>query len=140
MNCQKVHKNLIFYFEDGLSVQLRNEIEIHLTECSGCAEYANFLKYEVQDIDYLKSIVASPYLYTRIQGKLESKTIVSKLKWLQPAIITMVIVVSLISGIGLTNTFWNKYQNSNTNTNSNSSNYTAYSTESVEYTLLQSQN
>ena len=138
MNCNDVHTNLLFFFDDTISVQLRNEIEVHLTECSECVEYANFLKAEIQNLDKLKSITASPFLFTRIQGKIESKTNTKKVKWLQPAIITLVVVVSLISGMGIANSFWNKYEN--TSTTVSSGNYiTAYSTESVEYALLQNQ-
>lgn len=135
--CHNIREKLIFYIENEIAEDSRSNIENHLMQCAECQSYKIFLEKEFEKVKGYRMVQASPFLYTKIQAKLENyKPISTSNKWIQVALISAVIIVSVFSGIGIASAFWSKYQSVGTES---SYSLNSYTTESVEYALLDSE-
>lgn len=73
MKTKCIHKDLIFYLDNELSVEKRTAVEKHLEECADCRSFLAFLKEGLQVIEKEKNQEASPYFYTRLSARLDEK-------------------------------------------------------------------
>jgi len=74
MKTKCIHKDLIFYLDNELSVEKRTAVEKHLEECADCRSFLAFLQEGIQIIDKEKNPEVSPFFYTRLSARLEEKT------------------------------------------------------------------
>ncbi len=103
MTCKSVQNNLIFYIEKSLPDKQLSEIEQHLKHCKVCAEKYQKLLAAYQFIESEKQSNVNPYLWTRIQAKIQHKPATQK-TWqtvLQPVILTLIVIIGLFLGIKL---------------------------------------
>ena len=115
MKCNKLHKDLIFFVEDSLTPERKNEINYHLSECYACRKFVNELAYSLEIIDKEKKIETNPFLYSRILNKINNyeqsaNTFrVFALKILRPVFVILLILCGIFSGIKLGNSYSSKY-------------------------------
>ena len=115
MKCCKIHNELIFYLEGGLDDKKRREINDHLLKCEKCKAFAYNLEYSLNVIEKEKELHPNPFLYTRIQERIEAYDkrpnafITSASKILRPVFVTALIVFGVFAGIKLGNYFNDKY-------------------------------
>jgi predicted anti-sigma-YlaC factor YlaD len=72
MNCQLVKDNLLDFADGKLSADLRNTINEHLYSCAECRSYSKWVLEFIKAINIEKSVVANPFLFTRIEEKIRS--------------------------------------------------------------------
>lgn len=103
MDCKSVQNNLIFYIEKSLPQQQMQQIQQHLKHCKPCAEKYQKLLTAYQFIETEKQANVNPFLWTRIQAKIQNKPAIQPIwqKVLQPVILTIIIVIGLFLGIKL---------------------------------------
>ncbi len=100
-----IHKDLIFYLDNELSVEKRTAVEKHLEECADCRSFLAFLKEGMQVIDKEKNQEASPYFYTRLSARLDEKTErQAQSQWIrlaQPAFFSLMLIAGIYGGLKL---------------------------------------
>jgi hypothetical protein len=108
MNCERCKTNLVEYLEGLLPEQESGEVRLHLTECSSCAGFAEYLSQTLSVID--NSLIKEPnhFLYTRIAARMQnhgSKSVRNPglLKVLQPALFTILLIAAMVAGIAIGN-------------------------------------
>ncbi|MDD2288916.1 MAG: hypothetical protein PHT64_07130 [Bacteroidales bacterium] len=99
MDCISTENKLIFFLENNLPADQVREITNHLASCAGCSAKLEFLKETLSILDKEKSIPVRPFLFTRIQGRLQEKEIPRKFRVLRPLFLAAALVVGLFSGI-----------------------------------------
>ena len=105
MNHKNIHKDLIFYLDNELSVEKRTAVEKHLEECADCRSFLAFLQDGMQVIEKEKNPEASPFFYTRLSASLEKKPESQvQNQWvrlLQPALFSLLLVAGIYGGLKL---------------------------------------
>ena len=98
MDCKNIENQLLFYIEGELPQEEQNTIEKHLAHCSSCMGKYEFLKTSLQVIESEKKQEVKPFLYTRIQSKLEA-SVARQQRWVwTPVLATAVLVFGLVIG------------------------------------------
>jgi predicted anti-sigma-YlaC factor YlaD len=106
INCKKCHNELIPYLEGLLKGPELKEVELHLEECASCRGFAGYLSESFGVIGRSKFIENDPFFYTRLKAKLENQSVsghekISFTRILQPVLLTLVLMVAIIAGIGI---------------------------------------
>ena len=105
METKCIHKDLIFYIDNELSVEKRNAVEKHLEECADCRSFLAFLQESIQIIDKEKNPEATPFFYTRLRARLdEDPKYQPKSQWArlaQPAFFSLVLLAGIYGGLKL---------------------------------------
>jgi len=105
MNHKSIHKDLIFYLDNELSVEKRTAVEKHLEECADCRGFLAFLKEGIQIIDKEKNPEVSPFFYTRLCARLDEKpehqTQSQWARLAQPAFFSLVLLAGIYGGLKL---------------------------------------
>lgn len=105
MKTKCIHKDLIFYLDNELSVEKRTSVEKHLVECSDCRSFLAFLQEGMQIIEKEKNQEVSPFFYTRLSARLEEKTDrQTQSQWVrlvQPAFFSLVLLAGIYGGLKL---------------------------------------
>jgi len=105
MKTKCIHKDLIFYLDNELSVEKRTAVEKHLEECADCRSFLAFLKEGMQVIEKEKNQEASPYFYTRLSARLDEKTErQAQSQWIrlaQPAFFSLMLIAGIYGGLKL---------------------------------------
>jgi anti-sigma factor RsiW len=105
MKHESIHKDLIFYLDNELSVEKRTAVEKHLEECADCRGFLAFLKEGIQIIDKEKNPEVSPFFYTRLSARLDEKPdrqVQSQWARLaQPAFFSLVLLAGIYGGMKL---------------------------------------
>ncbi len=99
MNCKSTEKKLIFFLENNLPDHQEAEaIASHLDLCPECRKKMEYLRETLSLLDKEKTVQVDPFLFTRIQGRLEyiGK---EKSRILKPLFIAAALIVGLFSGI-----------------------------------------
>ena len=115
MKCKILHKDLIFFVEGTLSPERKNEVSKHLSGCKICRNFISELEYSFEIIEKEKKIEPNPFLYSRIQNKINdyernTGTIkVTAAKILRPVFIILLVLSGIFSGIKLGNSYSSKY-------------------------------
>jgi len=100
-----IHKDLIFYLDNELSVEKRTAVEKHLEECADCRSFLAFLQERLQIIEKEKNPEVSPFFYTRLSARLDEKTErQTQSQWVrlaQPAFFSLVLIAGIYGGLKL---------------------------------------
>ncbi len=113
MNCKEVNKNLIFSIEGELQPQKEMELLEHLMDCHDCNVLFMNLKETMATIAQEKATLPNPFLFTRIQEKISNLEEPRKIfhlkldfiKILQPVTLSFLLLMGVIFGISLGNSF-----------------------------------
>lgn len=98
MECKAIEKKLLFYIEGELNDKDEIEVESHLLTCTTCKSKYNFIKGSMLLIESEKKMEINPFLYTRIQGKLDAPVVSRRQRVFVPVLMTSVLVVGLFIG------------------------------------------
>lgn len=98
MKCSAVEKKLIFYLEGDLPEQEKTEVACHLEGCSACTDKLHHLKFSMQTLESTKAFEPKPYLYTRIQARMDQKPKTLQNWVLAPLAIASVLTLGLFLG------------------------------------------
>jgi len=105
MKHNNIHKDLIFYLDNELSVEKRIAVEKHLEGCADCRSFLSFLKDGMQVIEKEKNPDVSPFFYTRLSARLEEKPEhQAQSQWTrlaQPAFFSLILVLGIYGGLKL---------------------------------------
>lgn len=105
MKHDSIHKDLIFYLDNELSVEKRIDVEKHLEECADCRSFLVFLQENMQVIEKEKNPESSPFFYTRLSARLDQKPeyrVRGQLSGLiQPAFFSFILVLGIYGGLKL---------------------------------------
>ncbi len=105
MKHSSIHKDLIFYIDNELSVERRIAVEKHLEECADCRSFLSFLQEEIQIIEKEKKPEVSPFFFTRLSARLEEKQFYqTQSQWVrlaQPAFFSLVLLAGIYGGLKL---------------------------------------
>jgi hypothetical protein len=100
-----IHKDLIFYIDNELSVEKRSAVEKHLEECADCRSFLAFLQEEMKIVEKEKDFTVSPFFYTRLSARLDEKTErQSESQWVrlvQPAFFSLLLIIGIYGGFKL---------------------------------------
>ena len=121
MKCKNTQKKLIFFYYKELTASENEQIKNHLQECEKCNIAFLNLKQSLSFIETEKNIQVNPFIYTRIQqkiNKIENKEQITEPQFIkkrifQPIMITLVISIGITLGIFI----GNFYQSNNKITN-----------------------
>lgn len=104
--CEKKY-SYFDYLEGTLNSSEREALERHLADCIRCRENLFLVQQLLSKIQKDKTLTASPYTLSKILGKIEQNRLAETRfrKW-QPAIIGMVSVVAIVTGILIGNYFY----------------------------------
>jgi anti-sigma factor RsiW len=105
MKHDSIHKELIFYIDNELSVEKRTAVEKHLEECADCRSFLAFLQERMKIIEKEKNRQVSPFFYTRLSARLEEKPAYQLqnqwIRLLQPAFFLIVLALGIYGGLKL---------------------------------------
>lgn len=105
MNHKSIHKDLIFYLDNELSVEKRTAVEKHLEECADCRSFLVFLQDSLDVIKRETNQEVSPFFYTRLSARLEEKSghqVQSQwVRLAQPAFFSLLLVIGIYGGLKL---------------------------------------
>ncbi len=100
-----IHKDLIFYLDNELSVEKKIAVEKHMEECADCRSFLAFLQESVQIIEKEKNPEVSPFFYTRLSARLDEKQVYqAQSQWsrlAQPAFFSLVLLAGIYGGLKL---------------------------------------
>src|SRR5690554_2798980 len=107
MNCESIHKKLIFFIEGDLPDNEMQVISKHLSQCPECSRYAEDFRRTFEVIDEEKRYEVSPYFYSKLKVKLEKQmkpipetTLFSIWeRFLQPALFSVLLLAGIYTGI-----------------------------------------
>jgi anti-sigma factor RsiW len=103
MKTKCIHKDLIFYLDNELSVEKRTVVEKHLEECADCRSFLSFLQDGMQVIEKEKNQEVSPFFFTRLSARLEEKserqTQSPLVRLAQPAIFSLFLILGIYGGL-----------------------------------------
>ena len=105
MNCRQVQEQLPDVVLGG--TPMAAEAELHLGECSQCAETLRALRATMNLLDEWEAPEPSPYWDVRMQARLREEqrrqqSSVGWLQWLRRPAITLTAALALAVGVGLT--------------------------------------
>ncbi len=115
-NCKLLHKNVFAYVEKELPATLMLQFDIHVSECAECAALVSDFKNVMILMEEQKSIEPKPFAETRImqaiESRLEKKQKTPSLifgRLLQPAFISLGIIVAMVIGFLIGSDFANTH-------------------------------
>jgi len=106
MNCNEIHKQLIFYIEGNLNQDLSFQIEEHLRECDSCNNFAESMRESLSVIDFERQTQMDPDFYGRVINRMESArsfTISPYRRIVQFTAAAAVIIFGIFSGFNIAN-------------------------------------
>ena len=106
MNCNDLHKKLIFFIEAELPKEEMQKIQLHLNNCEECSLFLEDMKKTLGIIETDKIQKADPFFYTRLKARMENEiepqTDFSKqpvlVRILQPALFTILLLAGIYGG------------------------------------------
>ncbi|GET20816.1 anti-sigma factor family protein [Prolixibacter denitrificans] len=103
MNEQHTTERLWEFHLGNLSEEENRQMEAHLEACESCLRESEVVKQAVQEIVVERSQEVPPFLYTRIQGRLESVRKPAPLwkRTLVTSLGTILLLVSIWGGVKL---------------------------------------
>ena len=116
MNCRTIQEQLP---DVALgSEPMAAEMELHLGECSQCAETLQALRATMNLLDEWEAPEPSPYWNVRMQARLREEqrqqSPAGWLQWLRRPAISLAAALALVAGVGLTQMM--RFMHPNTNT------------------------
>lgn len=110
MICKEVHKKMNSNLLQELNEKQLQSIEFHLKDCASCRQIFSELKNTMSLLDQTKTLVADPFMFTRIQAHIENQHTETNRNWkkiLQPIAIALIMGVGLVSGISIGSKYYN---------------------------------
>jgi predicted anti-sigma-YlaC factor YlaD len=98
MDCKSIEKKLIFYLEGDLPDEENKIISSHIKGCNQCAAKLQYIQESIQTIELEKSTVPKPFLFTRIQARMQSKENKIRRLILAPLAIASILTIGLFVG------------------------------------------
>jgi anti-sigma factor RsiW len=71
MDCQQTQQRLFFYLEKSLDAASTQDISTHLQQCTQCAAQLSKLELSMQLLPAMKQSNPNPFLFTRIEARLQ---------------------------------------------------------------------
>jgi predicted anti-sigma-YlaC factor YlaD len=99
VNCKSTGKKLIFFLDNSLNPEETVLVAAHLEQCPECRAKLEFLKEILAQADIEKTTEVNPFLFTRIQSRLEQVKEHKTKRILQPLAISVALVIGILSGI-----------------------------------------
>jgi len=107
MECNTLHNKLIFYLEGDLPEKEMEQLRIHLSECSECAQFAGEMQKTLGILEAEKSPEVNPFFFTRLKAKMEQGAEYSGkvsgrpalIRIIQPAMFSLLLLAGIFSGI-----------------------------------------
>ena len=106
MNCNDLHKKLIFFLEAELPKKEMQEIQLHLNDCKECSLFLEDMKKTFGTIDTDKIQESNPFFYTRLKVRLENEAepqihfrrqpVLAKI--LQPVLFSVLLLAGIYGG------------------------------------------
>ena len=111
MNCKICQEEIDKYLEGSLPGGSRQQFEQHLEICEECSDRLRIVKVADIVISEEKSIESNPFLSTRIMAMLEEEELKRSVsisdaitgRIFKPVLISVVIAISVILGVGIGN-------------------------------------
>lgn len=72
MDCRQVKDNMFDYAEGKVPADLMNRITEHMHSCADCQGYYKLILTFLNKVDEEKAVLVNPFLYTRIEARLNS--------------------------------------------------------------------
>ncbi len=109
MICKEVHKKMNAYLNRELDQKELVDFELHLNDCTSCRHLINEVKQTMQLAETKKVLQADPFMFTRIQAKLENKATKRPIwqKVMQPVLVSMILVIGLFAGVAIGSKYYN---------------------------------
>jgi predicted anti-sigma-YlaC factor YlaD len=98
MECKSVENKLIFYLEGELTDNENRWVTEHLEHCSECSAKLSYLKEALQVMQNERQMEPKPFMYTRINARMERNTKTVRRWIISPLAIASVLVVGLVIG------------------------------------------
>lgn len=111
MICKEVHKKMNSYLSGELSGSLLKDFESHLEDCASCRQIIDEVKSTLALAKKQDQIKADPYMFIRIQAKIENRAEKRNKNWqrvLQPIAVGMIVLFGLFAGINLGSEYYNE--------------------------------
>lgn len=110
MNCKYVEENIVGYLEGNIPEGRKMKFDEHLRECEKCRKMAEEFS---SAWGYLRSPApkeVSPYFWTRLRARIDEyekkkSFIGSPVKFLEPAMYSLILAVGLFAGYSLGSTY-----------------------------------
>ncbi len=118
MNCDNIKELSFAYFKDEIDVEQRQKIESHLHSCRSCSNFYLFTKMNFAKIEEARLKENDPYFYPALMAKIEnqntSSTLISRNPVLRLSLVSLILLISIFSGLFIGNYSAELY-NSSTN-------------------------
>jgi hypothetical protein len=103
MNEQHITERLWEFHRGNLSEEENRQIQLHLEGCASCLRESEIVREAVETVAVERSQEVPPFLYTRIQGRLESVRKPAPLwkRTLVTSLGTLLLLVSIWGGVKL---------------------------------------
>ncbi|MBN2636854.1 MAG: zf-HC2 domain-containing protein [Prolixibacteraceae bacterium] len=106
MNCNDLHKKLIFFIEAELPKEEMQKIQLHLNKCEECSLFLDDMKKTLGTIEADKIQTADPFFYTRLKARMENENEPQigfnkqpiLIRILQPALFTILLLAGIYGG------------------------------------------
>ena len=106
MNCNDLHKKLIFFLEAELPKEEMKEIQLHLNNCKDCSLFLEDMRKTLGIIETDKIQKVDPFFYTRLKARMENETEPQTdfarqpvlVRILQPALFTILLLAGIYGG------------------------------------------
>lgn len=106
MTCNNIDIKLFDYAEGKLAASEAKDIEKHLVSCHSCKNLVSQYKSALQIIKEESVQEVKPFLYTRIEVKLQNTTSPKYVSWkIAPIFLSAAITIGVIFGFFLTNLY-----------------------------------
>ncbi len=99
MDCKSTEKKLIFFIENALNPEDAVVVAAHLEQCPDCRSKMEFLKETLSRVNMEKTVEVNPFLFTRIQARLEQTEKHETRRILKPLAIAAALVMGVFFGI-----------------------------------------
>ncbi|HPQ55974.1 MAG TPA: zf-HC2 domain-containing protein [Bacteroidales bacterium] len=99
MDCKSTEKKLIFFIENALPPEDAVLVATHLEQCPDCRSKMEFLKETLSRVNMEKTVEVNPFLFTRIQARLEQTEKHETRRILKPLAIAAALVMGVFFGI-----------------------------------------
>ena len=113
MNCKFVEKNIAGYVEGRIPEEQRIKFDKHLRECGKCRKMVEEFSSAWSSLTSSPPEEVSPYFWTRLKARIDEyekkkSSSASPVRFLEPAVYSLILVVGLFAGYSLGNSYVEK--------------------------------
>ncbi len=107
MNCDNIKDISLAYFAGELNTEQKLIVDSHLQNCKSCSHYYAFSKTNFSAIEKAKRKENDPFFYSALMAKMENQnstsTVLSHNPALRLALLTIIMIISVFSGLFIGN-------------------------------------